>query len=115
MLPQNTNVHETVASGNEPAAVRSYKVFEVCAWRPRTLLCLQQRFRPLDLAIILRNAFLERQLTRPERAVREPGTSRLYAPPRMICYTFEVGRLGVRWQAMGEVIQYQNSLLRSAL
>jgi hypothetical protein len=75
-------------------------VFEDCAWRPRTLLCLQQRFPPLDLAIVLRNAFFERQLTRPERAAREPGTTgRLYAPSRMICYTFEVGRLGVRWQA----------------
>lgn len=75
-------------------------VFEVCAWRPRTLLCLQQRFPPLDLAIVLRNAFFERQLTRPERAAREPGTTgRLYTLSRMICYTFEVGRLGVRWQA----------------
>ena len=74
------------------------------AWRSRTLLCLQQRFRPLDLAIVLRNAFFERpnerHLTKPERAVRQPdATGRLYVPSRMLFYTFRVGLPGVRWQA----------------
>jgi hypothetical protein len=47
------------------------------------LLCLQQRFRPLNWAIVLRDVLSERHITKPEKTVRQPGTTRLlYIPSR---------------------------------